>query len=972
MNKLSQHLETIAQPVPVEKVLWLDQYPTIDLVETGAVDVFLQKRNAENKLEGPRYHLYRLEEGMFIFGNQQIDLPEGWALVAVRLASTTVRRLNADIFVDLLKNKLINEEAVTVVKKTIINYLQVLKDEPAPQKYVSIEPGVKLEIHENDVVSCGEPLIWTRILDGQITWCSKAEFPLNSQSGLIPLSRETFLKADSSTTIEALSFDALVENIDLILKSVQLIQKMIAIEGLGDIQKKALLENNQLQNMPSIAQEAMSQALSKLFGMVHHFDEQLFANKNELPILKALAPIGKVSGIVFKTPHSSELKSKAFQTNPLECICNASDVRYRQVAMVDGWWTTDNGPILAQYEESKEWVALLPIKDKSYEIYDPITGQRKAIKEELSHELAPFGFVFYRSFPNKKITPFNIVSFGAIGIKRDLILVMLLSLLTGLLAMVVPIVTGKLIDTVIPSAEKSQILQVVAALLIAAVSATIFEVASLISILRIESKMDGSVQAAVWDRVLKLPVTFFRKYSTGDLATRISGINTIRHALSGATIKTVLAGIFSIFNFGLLFHYNQKLATIATLWVFVILIVIAIIGYLKLRYERQMAQVDGKLSSITFEFLTGLVKVRIFSAENQVFSRWAELYGKHRNLMFNTHHLANIEHTIFSSVPIIISASFFSVMGVFLFEDSVGTTMTSGTFIAFNAAFGAFLGGMIGLVETVMGMLNLVPIYERTTPILHSLPEVNEYKIHPGEVLGEINIDKLSFRYGDGDLILDDISLKIRSGEYVALVGSSGSGKSTLLRLLLGFEKPVSGSIYYDNLDMNEVDINALRRQFGVVLQNAQLLPGDIFSNIVGSSNLTIEDAWDAARMVGLDKDIEKMPMGMYTVIGEGGTTFSGGQRQRMIIAKAIVHRPRILFFDEATSALDNHTQATVTNSLEQFKSTRIVIAHRMSTIVKADRIIVLAGGKIIQDGSYEQLMSVDGLFKELASRQTT
>jgi len=323
-------------------------------------------------------------------------------------------------------------------------------------------------------------------------------------------------------------------------------------------------------------------------------------------------------------------------------------------------------------------------------------------------------------------------------------------------------------------------------------------------------------------------------------------------------------------------------------------------------------------------------------------------------------------------VPIIISASFFSVMGVFLFEHGEGTTMTSGAFIAFTAAFGAFLAGMIGLVETVMSLLNLVPIYERTTPILHSLPEVNENKIHPGEVLGEINIDKLSFRYGDGDLILDDISLKIASGEYVALVGSSGSGKSTLLRLLLGFEKPVSGSIYFDNLDMNEVDINALRRQFGVVLQNAQLLPGDIFSNIVGSSNLTVEDAWDAARMVGLDKDIEKMPMGMYTVIGEGGTTFSGGQRQRMIIAKAIVHRPRILFFDEATSALDNHTQAIVTNSLEQFKSTRIVIAHRMSTIVKADRIIVLNKGKIVQDGSYEKLMSVDGLFKELASRQTT
>jgi NHLM bacteriocin system ABC transporter ATP-binding protein len=972
MNKLSQHLDKITQPVPVDKVFWLDQYPTIDYIETGAVDVFLQKRNADSKPEGPRYHLYRLEEGLFLFGNQQIDLPDGWELVAVRLAATTVRRLNADTFSDLLKDKLLNDEVVSIIKKTIINYLQVLKDELAPQKYVSIQAGEKLEIQENDVVSCSESLIWTRILNGQTAWCSKKEFPLDGNSGLIPLSRDTYLKADSSSTIEALSFDALTENVGPILQSVQLIQKMIAIEGLGDIDKKALLENNQLQNMPGIAQAAMSQALSKLFGMVHHYDEHLFTHHAELAILKALAPIGKIAGIVFKSPHPAELKSKAFQTNPLECICNASDVRYRQVAMVDGWWTTDNGPILAQYEESKEWVALLPVKDKSYELYDPSSGQRKVFTEELSHQLAPFGFVFYRSFPNQKITPFNLVTFGAIGIKRDLILVLLLSLLTGLLAMVVPIVTGKLIDTVIPSAEKSQILQVVAALLIAAVSATIFEIATLISVLRIESKMDGSVQAAVWDRVLKLPVTFFRKYSTGDLATRISGINTIRHALSGATIKTILSGVFSIFNFGLLFHYNSKLATIATFWVIVILLVIAVIGFLKLRYERQMAQVDGKLSSITFEFLTGLVKIRIFSAENQVFSRWAELYSKHRNLMFNTHHLANIEHTVFSGVPIIILASFFSVMGVFLFEHGEGTTMTSGAFIAFTAAFGAFLAGMIGLVETVMSLLNLVPIYERTTPILHSLPEVNENKIHPGEVLGEINIDKLSFRYGDGDLILDDISLKIASGEYVALVGSSGSGKSTLLRLLLGFEKPVSGSIYFDNLDMNEVDINALRRQFGVVLQNAQLLPGDIFSNIVGSSNLTVEDAWDAARMVGLDKDIEKMPMGMYTVIGEGGTTFSGGQRQRMIIAKAIVHRPRILFFDEATSALDNHTQAIVTNSLEQFKSTRIVIAHRMSTIVKADRIIVLNKGKIVQDGSYEKLMSVDGLFKELASRQTT
>jgi len=242
MNKLSQHLDTIIQPVPVDKVFWLDQYPTIDYIETGAVDIFLQKRNVDNKLEGPRYHLYRLEEGLFLFGNQKINLPDSWALVAVRLASTTVRRLNADTLSELLKNKLINEEVVTIIKKTIVNYLQVLKDELAPQKYVSIQPGEKLEIQETDVVSCSESLIWTRILSGQTAWCSKSEFPLDSNSGLIPLSRDTFLKADSSSTIEALSFDVLIENVGPILQSVQLIQKMIAIEGLGDIHKKAIFD----------------------------------------------------------------------------------------------------------------------------------------------------------------------------------------------------------------------------------------------------------------------------------------------------------------------------------------------------------------------------------------------------------------------------------------------------------------------------------------------------------------------------------------------------------------------------------------------------------------------------------------------------------------------------------------------------------------------------------------------------------
>ncbi len=321
-------------------------------------------------------------------------------------------------------------------------------------------------------------------------------------------------------------------------------------------------------------------------------------------------------------------------------------------------------------------------------------------------------------------------------------------------------------------------------------------------------------------------------------------------------MHTLLAGIFSIFNFFVLFYCSVKLAGVATVMVLIALPLTVAIGFLKLRYERQLAEVMGKLSGATFQYLNGITKIRVASAETRVFSRWAEQYSKFRRISFKSQHLANIEHTFFAGYPLIITASFFAVVGLFLFKDEA-TRMSVGQFIAFNAAFGAFFGGMISLIETGLGLLNLVPVYERAKPILHALPQVSEAKSHPGELQGAIEVSKLGFQYGEGAQILKDVSFTARPGEYIALVGSSGSGKSTLLRLLLGFEKASSGTIYYDKQDIADLDLNALRRQFGVVLQSVQLMPAYIFSNIVGSANLTLEQAWEAARMAGLDEDIK-------------------------------------------------------------------------------------------------------------------
>jgi ABC-type bacteriocin/lantibiotic exporter with double-glycine peptidase domain len=329
---------------------------------------------------------------------------------------------------------------------------------------------------------------------------------------------------------------------------------------------------------------------------------------------------------------------------------------------------------------------------------------------------------------------------------------------------------------------------------------------------------------------------------------------------------------------------------------------------------------------------------------------------------------------VINNLLIVFTAAFTTTTTIVIFATLAASTQSSrstGTVLAFMAAFGGLLTAALTLNSSVLSILRVVPLLENARPVLETVPEVDTQKAHPGELTGAVEVSHVSFRYQpDGPQVLQDVSLKANPGEFIAVVGPSGSGKSTLFRMLLGFEAPESGSVYYDAQELAELDVQAVRRQIGVVLQNGKLMPGDIFTNIVGNSLLTIEDAWEAARMAGFDEDIRQMPMGMHTYISEAGGTFSGGQRQRLMIARAIVGKPRILLFDEATSALDNRTQAIVSRSLERLNATRIVIAHRLSTIVNADRIYVMVGGQVVQQGSYAQLAQQEGPFRELIRRQ--
>jgi NHLM bacteriocin system ABC transporter ATP-binding protein len=949
---------------PVRRAFWADLPRTVWLVAEGGIDLFLQRKTTSDTPAGPRHHVFRALAGQLILGMDPAKLSGGQALIAVPLPGTSLH--TADF--DWLQRTVPAAEVVRLCEEWVQAIARDMPKPPAPRQAVLLARGATAELDDAQMLRGDKAVAWVEILDGEALWMERGDSAANAVSGPLPLPRDLWLKAAARLMAREAEAAELLH--DGRLWQALAAHHRFVLNVLTASAEQALA--GERSRLAAKAQRSLSlrrEALQRLLSIAaHRGNRAAQARPRNDTCFAACHALGERMGIEFRLPPAAE--SATMNRNPIEAIAAASGVRYRRTALKGRWWTGDNGPLLAAYAEGGGWVALLPRRN-GYEAFDPATGETRPVTEELAARLNSFATMFYRTLPGKPLRLRDVLAFMVRGRGADLGLVLGMGVLGGLLGLAMPIATGLLVDTLIPSANVAAIWQMVGALAAAAVAASLFEISRSIAVLRIESKMDSELQAALWDRVLRLPVGFFRRYSAGDLALRINGVNRIRRELSRSTVDAVLTGLFSVFSYLLLFRYSLPLAGVATLLVLAVLLVTLAIGYAKLRNERGISEVDGQLSALVFQYLLGIVKLRIGAAESQAFANWAARFAHYRRLQFRSQHWTNVGHTFLVGYPIIALAVLFAAMAA-LTAEGAGPRLGTGDFIAFTMAFGTFFTGMIALAETLLGVLNLVPLYERARPILETLPEIqaDAGKVHPGELQGSIEVSKLSFRYGDGPPILRDVSFSAPSGSFVALVGPSGSGKSTLLRLLLGFETPAAGAIYYDSQNLATLDIQALRRQLGVVLQNGQLVSGDIFTNIVGTSGLTVDDAWEAARLVGLDNDINQMPMGMHTLIAEGTNTLSGGQRQRILIARAIVHRPRILFLDEATSALDNGTQAVVTHSLDRLKSTRIVIAHRLSTIVNADRIIVLRNGEVAQVGNYESLIGQPGPFRELAKRQ--
>ncbi|MBD2728084.1 NHLP bacteriocin export ABC transporter permease/ATPase subunit [Nostoc sp. FACHB-892] len=942
----------------------LNDSETFWIVQSGTLAVFATRVKNSLPKEHRRY-LFHVSAGEALFN--AVLLPEvvaqsQWSFVAIAIEPTQLCQIS---MVDLVQGIAAADSQTIELLEGWVNHLgqslnaqqtvlaTPLNQVSAFERDFSLLPGETLQWRQ-------QTLRWLKLQQGNTHWMGVEELTLNSTSPAFPITNAMWLEAENAVIGEMLS-TADLENSEELLTGLASLQTYFFHYFSLLANQEAEAEFRQFQEREQFNQQVIEAALSDLAAVLQPQQEAVFFQEGS-PLLVAFGAVGRSLGIEIRPPVEDLNSIK----DPVAAIARASQIRIRRITLKDGWWQQDQGPLLAYTQLENRPVALLPTDNKSYIIFDPLAQTLTPVNASIAKTLKHVAYVLYRSLPRVVNNVIELLQFGVKGYEKDIINIVIVGIMGTLLGMIVPQATIILINNAIPDSDRALLWQIGLVLLAAAFGQLAFQIAQSIITLRVESATNSVLQPAIWDRLLRLSPGFFRQYASGDLVNRVMAVRQIHEQLSGATQRTLLSGVFALFNLALMFIYSWQLALMGVSLAILAAVVTTISNFLLVKKSQKQQELDGVIQGLTVQLINGVAKLRVAMAEERAFAAWAKKYSQQIRLKASWQQIKDGVSIFNEALPLISTLLLFGFIMLFM-----QTRLNIGTFVAFNYALTIFIKGVTDLSNTVTDILGIVPIWERAKPIWRSQPESDSTKTNPGELSGRIALDRVSFHYSQNkSLILNDVSLHAEPGEFIAIVGPSGSGKSTILRLLLGFETPLTGSIYYDGKDLTELDIQAVRRHLGVVLQNGKIGTGSIFENITAGALVTQEQAWEAARMAGLAGDIEQMPMGMYTIISEGGTNLSGGQRQRLLIARSLVSKPKIILMDEATSALDNRTQAIVTESLAKLNATRVVIAHRLSTIRNADRIYVINAGKVVQVGNFAALIAQEGLFAKLVTQQ--
>ncbi len=952
--------------LPVE----LDDPDNAWFIDRGAVDLFLLEFK-DGVEHAPPQHLLRCQSGRLLPGvapDEQDDYQKDTTLrlIAKGLPGTLLKRLPSSLLSEVDPANLAEQTDtwLTAITKGLSRFVSHL-----PRPTALAEPGLTQTLAPC-TLSVQRGVVWVSEESGSSTLFMDMidQAQLAEASGphqaVIPLTRTSWLTLFNGATVSGKSTETLARqgmlpsalaSFHVVAFNLERLNRRLAVVDEANLERERTTSRRTAEN-------AARQRLFNIYDLP--IDRE--AKVEDTALADALQIIGRHEGIDFRIPARSRPSDSPIG---LVDILDASGVRARRVRFKDegNWWRGDSNALLAFRSEDGQPVALLPGMFGRYREIDPVSKRSVRVAADRAGALEEEAWMFYRPLPSGKVKPADLLGIALHGSGANLLRLVMAGLPGGLIKLLPALALGFVANHIVAGGSAVPLYAVAVSLAGFGLLGALLQLLQSSALMRLEGRSASRVEAAFWDRLMRLPPKILHRQPAGDLAMSGMTFQNVRDDLQGVVADSLLSVIFLLPVFCVIFFYDATLGSIALLFSLASLMVTVVLGLRQISPYGRMISAARRVTGRLFQIIGGIAKLRVENAEGSAFAIWARDYREQKRAEVEMGALEGHSRAFGDALP-------FLAGGVLLFAVvTVGDGIVPiGDFLVVYTVFIVFQSAIARLGESFGTIAAMLPAFDQMRPLLSSIPETSDEGEPVERLGGDVLFDRISFRYDpDGPLILDDVTIHARPGEFIAIAGESGAGKSTLFRLALGIDRPSAGAVYYDGRDLKSLNLKQVRRKIGAVPQSIGLHPQDLWDNLVSHhEKVAIDEVWSAARVAEIEGQIKGMPMGLMTMVGTRGAVLSGGESQRVTIARSVIGRPRIMLFDEATNWLDNESQAKVMRNLTTLTSTRIVIAHRLSTLEKADRIYVMQAGKVVQSGSFSELMEVDGIFKDLVRRQ--
>ena len=950
----------------------LDDADSVWFIERGVVDLFLVEFKDGVQQATPQ-HLLRCESGRLLLGvapDQQGDDDNDngatLSLIAKGLPGAMLKQMPASLLSGAQPAELAEQidAWLTAMTDTLSRFVSHI---PYPTALIksgqtqSLTPCT-LSVRRG-VVWVSKPSLGASLFMGVVDPAQLAGSG-GSHEALIPLTRTSWLTLFDELTVMGKSTETLAQEGMLLPALAAFHTVALNLERLN--RRLAVVDDANLEvertNSRRTAEKTARQRLFNIYDLPLAQD----ARSEDTALTEALQIIGRHEGIDFRIPARGAPSDSPVQ---LTDVLDASGVRARRVRLEtrSHWWRSDSNALLALRAGDGQPVALLPGRFGGYRELDPVSQRRVRLTAKRAAALQPYAWMFYRPLPAASVKLADLLNIALRGSGAELLWLMLTGLAGGLIKLLPALLLGFVANHIATGGDSDALYVVVVTLALFGLLGALLHLLQGSALIRLEGRSTSRMEAAFWDRLMRLPSGVLRRHPTGDLAMSSMTFQNLRDGSQGVVADSLLSIFFLLPVFAVIFFYDAALGILALIFSLIALLITIAIGLRQMAPYGRMIRAARRVTGRLFQIVQGIAKLRVESAEGSAFAIWAKDYREQKRAEIELGAMEGHSQAWAAALPFVAAgALLFTVVAV------SGRNVPVGDFLVVYTVFIVFQSAVARLGESFGALAAMLPAFDQMRPLLATIPETAVEGETVERLGGDILFDRISFRYDpDGPLILDDVTIRARPGEFIAIAGESGAGKSTLFRLALGVDRPTAGAVYYDGRDLAHLNLKQVRRKIGVAPQAVRLHPQDIWDNIVAHHEApTGAEVWQSARAAEIEKEIKAMPMGMMTMVGTSGASLSGGESQRVTIARSLLGSQRILLLDEVTNWLDNESQARVMQNLTLLTSTRIVIAHRLSTLEQADRIYVLEAGKIVQTGSLDELMEEEGVFRELVRRQ--